>query len=49
MNEIFDGAGDDVGSQGEAERSEGGAAVGDGEIGLHLSIWLRCLSMVLCV
>jgi len=39
MDEIFDGAGDDVGAQGEAKRAEGDfVALGYGEIGLHVSM-----------
>ena len=37
MDEIFDSAWDFLFTQREAERAEGGVAVGDGEIGLHSS------------
>jgi len=35
VDEVFDGFGDDVGTEGEAQRAQRGGAMGDRQVGFH--------------
>ena len=44
MDEILDCAGDDVRTQRQAERAEGGVPMGEGDVGFHFII----ISLLMC-